>query len=774
MALDIRSRYKSSGVLFKTLLEPVLEDKPRHVGTAARHVPTDINAAKGTQRNKLSAQKSRGRRFNTRSENKQLLLALKNRSLRPAQESKVRAPLLPYLRQEVETPQTRKFKILVRRGRRGSETIKEWNVKGDFDISELKKEEIIEEVPSLGMWRKYARLVKLMCGVCLALKTYSQVTFDLEKLTAGVSTKRTLTTGDNGDEKAEDIFFNPDDFKTKCEETWPTELIHVVEANPKNRTEEEVRSIKRVMSSLPSFRRYTKEMQNLLSKVVRYCKYGPKRVIIRKGHIGHSFYFIFSGAVQVVFDKEDISIFTKPEISVLKKGQVFGEIALLRHSVRNATIVCAEETELLAVDREEFNEYGLYDLFLKECQDRIEFMGLHHLCSTWQQRDIEDLCYVSRIEEYSYNKVIVKDARKSEWLYFVCKGTCEILRLVDLTKCEEFQHFIPPEKYPSRENNMPPIFLDMDSALQYLKKNWVPPRTTDQEKANYEMALQSGSSIGHIRPRSRLTVTPSEESQAETEQCSTRPASQNDKNGTKPKSPQSKQNIATAAVSKKRQSKTGGTEPESEYEYVGIGVFIKVDSLRPGDVFGLNNYYETPQFLSLISKGSEVIRVPQSKFKDFGGEVTLRKGRAMIRSYPSDGELCRSFLKQNTWNMFKQDLVELVRSDFPNSITPASQLHGCKDYFRRVSTSSACQRYPQAKITYTPEQLCGQVTNCNGKVVTRAVKSAAPRLISGAPLIKPTHVTLATAPRTRPKTAMPCGISGRGLFPVSRISNFSS
>jgi hypothetical protein len=50
------------------------------------------------------------------------------------------------------------------------------------------------------------------------------------------------------------------------------DLKRVVETKPKDRTEEDARTIKRIMSGLPSFRRYTKEMQNLLSKVVRYCR----------------------------------------------------------------------------------------------------------------------------------------------------------------------------------------------------------------------------------------------------------------------------------------------------------------------------------------------------------------------------------------------------------------------------------------------------------------------------------------------------------------------
>ena len=68
-----------------------------------------------------------------------------------------------------------------------------------------------------------------------------------------------------------------------------------------------------------------KTTSSATENIVRRRRYGPKRVVVRKGHVGQSLYFIFSGAVSVVFDKEEASMFARPiEVSVLKKGEVFG------------------------------------------------------------------------------------------------------------------------------------------------------------------------------------------------------------------------------------------------------------------------------------------------------------------------------------------------------------------------------------------------------------------------------------------------------------------
>lgn len=51
---------------------------------------------------------------------------------------------------------------------------------------------------------------------------------------------------------------------------------------------------------------------------------GKRRVVLRKGHIGYNVYYIYSGSVNVLLEKDDTGIFVKPEVVVLKKGACFG------------------------------------------------------------------------------------------------------------------------------------------------------------------------------------------------------------------------------------------------------------------------------------------------------------------------------------------------------------------------------------------------------------------------------------------------------------------
>ena len=40
---------------------------------------------------------------------------------------------------------------------------------------------------------------------------------------------------------------------------------------------------------------------------------------------------------------------------------------------------------------------------------------------SWSDQMIKDLSYVSRMEEFNHNKVIVKDSKKNEWLWFIIR-----------------------------------------------------------------------------------------------------------------------------------------------------------------------------------------------------------------------------------------------------------------------------------------------------------------------------------------------------------------
>ncbi|MFQ6014538.1 MAG: cyclic nucleotide-binding domain-containing protein [Anaerolineae bacterium] len=78
----------------------------------------------------------------------------------------------------------------------------------------------------------------------------------------------------------------------------------------------------------------------------------PEEIIIQQGEMGTTFYVIDSGQLKVTHtDAEGRSEL----LNYLGPGQFFGEAALLTGELRNATVETVQETDLFAIDKEDFD-----------------------------------------------------------------------------------------------------------------------------------------------------------------------------------------------------------------------------------------------------------------------------------------------------------------------------------------------------------------------------------------------------------------------------------
>ena len=98
------------------------------------------------------------------------------------------------------------------------------------------------------------------------------------------------------------------------------------------------------------FPRLSAEALGDLRRVARIAEYQSQMVLCHEGEIEHCFYIILYGTVDVYKILEGQRLL----INQLTKGAHFGDIALLLDLPRTATIITAEPTQLLEIDRKIF------------------------------------------------------------------------------------------------------------------------------------------------------------------------------------------------------------------------------------------------------------------------------------------------------------------------------------------------------------------------------------------------------------------------------------
>ncbi|XP_003788185.1 cyclic nucleotide-binding domain-containing protein 2 isoform X2 [Otolemur garnettii] len=438
--------------------------------------------------------------------------------------------------------------------------------------------------------------------------------------------------------KQSQITFDTMDFVAE-EGHLPPRAITIMKKPPSWRTESEIHSLCSIFRVLSSYRNYEEPLQLLLAKVMRFERFGRRRVIVRKGKKGNSFYFVYRGTVAVTQDDDGSSAFLDPHPKLLYKGDCFGEVGLLNAIVKRSTVVCMEETEFLVVDQEDFLHHKLDQEVQKDAQYRFEFFRKMDLFASWSDEKLWQLVVLGKIEKYSYGQLISKDLTESSCIIFVCKGSCEVLRLIDLGECPSYykwvwqhlelvdnkplsQHFIEPspkQRFKDFQIKSYPLQDFSYLKLLQLQKAW------SQEGSRFSRTLKtSGDSLPKLF------------------------------------GPKIKSKHAQVVKCPMINTKYGELPVEAM-----VGTYIKIHTVEQGDILGFHQFFlpdnqPDTRPLILTSLGSELIRMNRDNFYELIDDE-IRQNLLQSRvDYPSDEETCQKFLKENNWNVFRKDLLRLL------------------------------------------------------------------------------------------------------------------
>ena len=157
----------------------------------------------------------------------------------------------------------------------------------------------------------------------------------------------------------EKSLFDKTYYKKQKELTMYDEAKRMLQLNSKLRTDEIIKTIIVSLNfAVPEFGEFPIFMQKQIAKLAVFVEFEPGRVIIRQGDKPHYYYIVVSGTALVINSKKgafsDELIHTP--IASIKRGDCFGDLAIINNSNRTATISVkgSQPLCLLLIDRKDF------------------------------------------------------------------------------------------------------------------------------------------------------------------------------------------------------------------------------------------------------------------------------------------------------------------------------------------------------------------------------------------------------------------------------------
>lgn len=157
------------------------------------------------------------------------------------------------------------------------------------------------------------------------------------------------------------------------------------------------------------------------------------------------------------------------EIARLEAGQSFGELALLYNSVRAASIIALEKTELIVLNRETFKKY-IHSMHTSHLNQIVQFYEHLILFSKMDKHELIKLASKSLIKKYPSRTYLIKQNEEASCIFFIKRGMVQISRKVRFKKNLENPGIINSWEDPSEEDIILGNFIELDLNIGEMNK----------------------------------------------------------------------------------------------------------------------------------------------------------------------------------------------------------------------------------------------------------------------------------------------------------------
>ncbi|XP_064636321.1 cyclic nucleotide-binding domain-containing protein 2-like isoform X3 [Lineus longissimus] len=424
--------------------------------------------------------------------------------------------------------------------------------------------------------------------------------------------------------------FDPNYYKACRQIQISDQAKQILMMDPKDRVDEQRHiALVSLNQAVDAFGEFPIKMQQSLVRRGWYEHFEAKRVIIRQGHFAENFYFILSGTavVTILSTNKKTGETSHNTVAFLKKGNSFGELALMYGGTRNATVTCKDDVELLAVGRDDF-----VDIFMhvdKDVEpDHIQFLRLIDIFDGWPIGTLPYADPKTCLFTYFRRGVIMcRDSINNEWIYVVKTGSCRVLKALQPVKAD--MQTIPLELRGSTSSLATPTNSPRKSETQekqlFSSNRYLPPLKAIDYEAARESRLQHQAKIEKLYEERHKT----QQRRVQFEKAKVKPL------------------------------------PNAK-------VYVQIQKLGPKETFGLTSIafqmMEEPLSLILVSDGAECVLINKKFFLQHLSEGHHKYLRTSVQPYPTEDHLQQKLQDQVNWEAYKA-------VTFQNEIVYKKKLH---------------------------------------------------------------------------------------------------
>eukprot|EP00795_Rhopilema_esculentum_P008978 gene8978-16619_t len=320
-----------------------------------------------------------------------------------------------------------------RRRRRMSATAEQLQVEKAMMTSKEHKKYFHKDYPPMENFKKAVKLVQILIAICeFGYKKKEGDELNLAKY----FTFTEYAAKEEAEQSRGGLSFDAKEFKANKEMRLTAEIKAILTKPPKERTNQQLAKVQFSLRSIQSFAEYPVRMQKKLVKVGWYEQHPAKRVILRQGHPPQAFYFVLSGsAVVKIIDRQQKIART---ICFLKRGDSFGELAILHDTKRQSTVISRELIELLCISKEDFMDIFMASGGVKNINDpdHAEFISSLEFLKGWPTEELPKNPKKCLFNFFRRGAVLVRDSNYSDWIYVVKSGSCQVLKKLKKVKSQ--------------------------------------------------------------------------------------------------------------------------------------------------------------------------------------------------------------------------------------------------------------------------------------------------------------------------------------------------